>query len=424
MNLQVILQKIHIIDFQVFLIARRVSRSFLKLNMFLSRQAMFGLSICARNVNQLSRIESLLSKPKLRSYARPVTTALENYESSIYSSGKTEYANVNWDELGFALTKTDYMYVMNCSKDEEIFSEGILTRFGNIELCPSSGILNYGQGLFEGLKAYRKEDDGILLFRPEENALRMKMGADRMCMPSPTVEQFIDAVKRTVLANKRWVPPHGRGALYIRPLLMGTGPNLGVKPASEYTFLAYASPVGNYHKSPMNLVVEDKVCRAAPGGTGGVKAVTNYSPIYKTLGQAKARGFTDVLFLDALTGRNIEEGSAFNIFVLKGNVISTPTAHGTILPGITRKSIIEIASTLGYQVEERDVPIEEVFDAEEVFCTGTAMVLKSVVSITYQGKRIEYKMGEEPVAQKLHATLTGIQTGLIEDKMGWTVEVD
>ncbi|XVE67397.1 hypothetical protein DITRI_Ditri08aG0157000 [Diplodiscus trichospermus] len=336
---------------------------------------------------------------------------------------KAEYANVNWDELGFALTKTDYMYVMNCSEDEK-FSQGTLTPFGSIQLCPSSGILNYGQGLFEGLKAYRKEDEGILLFRPQENAMRMKMGADRMCMPSPTVEQFIDAVKKTVLANKRWVPPHGRGALYIRPLLMGTSPNLGVKPASEYTFLAYASPVGNYNKGDMKLIVEDKVYRAIPGGTGGVKAVTNYSPIYKTLTQAKAKGFSEVIFLDALTGRNIEEGSAFNIFLLKGNVISTPTAHGTILPGITRKSIIEIALTFGYQVEERAIPIEEMFDAEEVFCTGTAMVVKSVASITYRHKRIEYKKGTETVAQKLHATLTGIQTGVIEDKMGWTIEID
>ncbi|XWS40344.1 hypothetical protein CRYUN_Cryun18bG0132900 [Craigia yunnanensis] len=344
-------------------------------------------------------------------------------EQQLECREKAEYADVNWDELGFALTKTDYMYVMTCCEDEEKFSQGTLTPFGNIELCPSSGILNYGQGLFEGLKAYRKEDEGILLFRPEENAMRMKMGAERMCMPSPTIEQFIDAVKKTVLANKRWVPPHGRGALYIRPLLMGTGPNLGLKPASEYTFLAYASPVGNYHKGDMKLIVEDKLYRATPGGTGSVKAVTNYSPIYKALTQAKAKGFSDVLFLDALTGRNIEEGSACNIFILKGNVISTPTAHGTILPGITRKSIIEISLTLGYQVEEQAVPIEEVFDAEEVFCTGTAMVLKAVASITYQGKRIEYKLGKETVAQKLYATLTGIQTGLIEDKMGWTVEI-
>ncbi|KAK8513060.1 hypothetical protein V6N13_090208 [Hibiscus sabdariffa] len=336
---------------------------------------------------------------------------------------KAEYANVNWDELGFSLTKTDYMYVMNFNPDQAKFSQGTITPFANIQLCPSSGILNYAQGLFEGLKAYRKEDEEILLFRPEENALRMKTGADRMCMPSPTVEQFVDAVQKTVLANKRWVPPHGRGSLYIRPLLMGTGPNLGVKPASEYTFLVYASPVGSYNNGELNLLVEDKVHRATPGGTGGIKAVTNYSPVYKSLTQAKAKGFSDVLFLDALTGSNIEEGSACNIFILKGNVISTPTADGTILPGITRKSIMELASGFGYQVEERAIPIEEVFEAEEVFCTGTAMVVKSVASITYGGKRIEYKTGADTLAEKLHATLTGIQTGLNEDKLGWTMAI-
>nr|KJB16080.1 hypothetical protein B456_002G212000 [Gossypium raimondii] len=337
---------------------------------------------------------------------------------------KADYANVNWDELGFALTKTDYMYVMKFTEEEQMFCNGTLTRFGNIQMCPSSGILNYGQGLFEGLKAYRKEDEGILLFRTEENALRMKVGADRMCMPSPTVDQFIDAVKKSVLANKRWVPPHGRGSLYIRPLLMGTGRNLEVKPSSEYTFLVYASPVGNGLKGVLNLMVEDNVHRATPGGTGGIKAVTNYSPIYKPLTEAKAKGFSDLLYLDALTGSNIEECSGCNIFILKGNVISTPTTHGTILPGITRKSIMEIASGFGYQVEERAIPIKEVFDAEEVFCTGTAMIVKSVASITYQGKRIEYKLGAETLAQKLHATLTGIQTGVIEDKLGWTMVID
>ncbi|KAK8513061.1 hypothetical protein V6N13_090207 [Hibiscus sabdariffa] len=403
---------------------------------------MSNLSIFATKLNQLSRI----SKPKVCKYVlcnrnlssytlgldcRPVTGALQ----TCYRREKAEYANVNWDELGFALTKIDYMYVMNFTQGDEKFSHGTLTRFGNIQLCPSSGILNYGQdlmmkkewwyqGLFEGLKAYRKADERILLFRPEENALRMKMGADRMCMPSPTVEQFVDAVRKTVLANKRWVPPHGRGSLYIRPLLIGTGQNLGVKPASEYTFLVYASPVGSYHKGELNLLVEDKVHRATPGGTGGIKAVTNYSPVYKTLTQAKARGFSDVLFRDALTGSNIEEGSACNIFILKGNVISTPTADGTILPGITRKSIMGLASGFGYQVEERALRIDEVFDAEEVFCTGTAMVVKPVASITYQGKTIEYKQGAETVAQRLYATLTGIQTGLVEDKLGWTMAMD
>ncbi|KAJ6847685.1 branched-chain-amino-acid aminotransferase 5, chloroplastic-like isoform X2 [Iris pallida] len=160
-----------------------------------------------------------------------------------------ENADVNWDELGFGVVPTDYMYVMKCSRDDT-FSSGGLNPYGNIELNPSSGVLNYGQGIFEGLKAYRKGDGcGFLLFRPVENAIRMQMGADRMCMPSPSADQFVDAVKETVLANRRWVPPQGKGSLYIRPLLMGSGPVLGLAPAPEYTFLVYAAPVGNYFKA-------------------------------------------------------------------------------------------------------------------------------------------------------------------------------
>lgn len=158
-----------------------------------------------------------------------------------------KYADVNWDELGFSLTPTDYMFEMKCSQGEE-FSQGNLIPYGKIELSPAATILNIGQGLFEGLKAYRREDGHIVLFRPEQNAMRMKMGAERMCMPSPSVEQFIDAVKQTVLANKRWVPPPGKGSLYIRPLLMGSGSFLAVAPSPEYTFLVYTSPVGNYYK--------------------------------------------------------------------------------------------------------------------------------------------------------------------------------
>ncbi|GLT96965.1 hypothetical protein SLE2022_145550 [Rubroshorea leprosula] len=386
---------------------------------------MLATTLFARKWNHLSTIKPLFLFSKPSSDCIMYSTAAEpTSEPSIDKRGKAEYANINWDELRFSLTPTDYMYVMNCFKEEN-FSKGFLAPFGSIELSPSSGVLNYGQGLIEGLKAYRKENDqGILLFRPELNALRMKMGADRMCMPSPTIEQFVNAVKETVIANKRWIPPPGKGALYVRPLLMGTGPSLGVAPAPEYTFLAYSSPVGKYFKVPMNLLVEDNLFRAVPGGTGGIKSITNYSPIYKAMSKAKAKGFSDILFLDAATGKNIEEASASNIFLVKGNSIITPAANGTILPGITRKSIIEIAMNFGYQVEESPVSLEEMLGAEEVFCTGTAMVVNSVASITYRDKRMEYKTGEETVAEKLYAMLTGVQTGRIEDKMGWTVEIN
>ncbi|XP_038701950.1 branched-chain amino acid aminotransferase 2, chloroplastic-like isoform X2 [Tripterygium wilfordii] len=274
------------------------------------------------------------------------------------------------------------------------FSKGELQRFGNIELSPSAGVLNYGQGLFEGLKAYMKEGGNILLFRPEENALRIRMGAERMCMPAPTVEQFVEAVKATVMANKRWVPFPRKGSLYIRPLLMGSGAVLGVAPAPEYTFLIYVSPVGNYFKegvAPINLVVEHELHRATPGGTGGVKMIGNYAQVLKAQSAAKAKGYSDVLYLDSVHKKYLEEVSSCNIFIVK--------------------------------VEERQVAVDELLDADEVFCTGTAVVVSPVGSITYMSRRLCYGEGFGVVSQQLYHKLTRLQMGLIEDSMNWTLEL-
>ncbi|GKU98763.1 hypothetical protein SLEP1_g11716 [Rubroshorea leprosula] len=346
--------------------------------------------------------------------------------SDAYSTETSELADIDWDNLGFAFLPTDYMYIMKCPRGGS-FSEGELQRFGNIEMSPSAGVLNYGQGLFEGLKAYKKEDGCILLFRPEENAMRMRSGAERMCMPSPTVEQFVEAVKKTVLANKRWVPPPGKGSLYIRPLLMGSGAVLGLAPAPEYTFLIYVSPVGNYFKegvAPINLIVEHELHRATPGGTGGVKTIGNYAAVLKAQSAAKAKGYSDVLYLDCVHKKYLEEVSSCNIFIVKDKVISTPAIKGTILPGITRKSIIDVARSEGFQVEERLVTVDELLDADEVFCTGTAVVISPVGSITYMGRRVSYvEDGFGTVAQQLYSVLTSLQMGLIEDKMNWTVEL-
>ncbi|KQK24099.1 hypothetical protein BRADI_1g78130v3 [Brachypodium distachyon] len=307
----------------------------------------------------------------------------------------SEIVDLDWENLGFGLVHTDFMYVAKCGPDGN-FSKGEMLPFGPIALSPSAGVLNYGQGLFEGLKAYRKTDGSVLLFRPEENAIRMRDGSDRMCMPAPTVEQFVDAVKQTVLANKRWVPPTGKGSLYIRPLLIGSGEILGLAPAPEYTFIIYVSPVGNYFK------------------------------VLKAQKIAKQKGYSDVLYLDAVHNKYLEEVSSCNIFVVKGNTISTPAIEGTILPGITRKSIIEVAQSKGFKVEERPVSVDELLDADEVFCTGTAVVVSPVGSITYMGKRVEYKgnQGVGALSQQLYTSLTSLQMGLAEDRMGWTVQLN
>ncbi|XP_074280892.1 branched-chain-amino-acid aminotransferase 2, chloroplastic-like [Silene latifolia] len=337
-----------------------------------------------------------------------------------------EQVEIDWENLGFGLTPTDYMYIMKCNKGDE-FSEGHIVPYGNIELSPASVVLNYGQGLFEGLKAYRREDGKLILFRPDQNASRLQIGAERMCMPSPSVNQFIDAVKETVLANKRWIPPSGKGSLYIRPLLIGTGSSLGISPAPEYTFIIYASPVNKYFKegsAPLSLYVEDEFDRASRGGVGCVKSITNYGQALRPLTRAKSRGFSDVLFLDSVTGKYIEEASAANVFVVKDKKICTAPTKGTILPGVTRSSIIEIARDHGYEVEERMVEIQELLSADEAFCTGTAVVVAPIGSVTYQGKRVEYEAGDNLVYKKLLSTYTGIQKGEIEDKKGWIVEIN
>ncbi|EEF40259.1 branched-chain amino acid aminotransferase, putative [Ricinus communis] len=211
----------------------------------------------------------------------------------------------------------------------------------------------------------------------------------------------------------RWQqgPPHGKGTLYLRPLLFGSGSVLAIGPAPETTFVVYASPIGTFYEVKcMNLYIEKRVFRPSPGGTGGINSITNYGPVFEAVKQAKAEGFDDLLFLDAATG--------------KGFYMQYFHIEGTILPGITRKSMMDIARDFGYQVQERLIPVEDVLDADEVFCTGTAMIVTPVGSITYHDKRVEYKTGQESVSHKLRTKLTGIQTGLTGDKKEWTVLID
>lgn len=261
-------------------------------------------------------IQTSLSKVGARCLTAQAAAALRESEPMLRCE---EYADIDWNNLGFGLTRTDYMYKAKCT-DNNTFENGQLSDYGNVELSPAAGVLNYGQGIFEGTKAFRGEDGRILLFRPEQNAIRMQIGAERMCMQSPSTQQFVDALKQTAIANKRWIPPPGKGSLYMRPLLIGTGPTLGVAPAPEYTFLVYASPVGSYFKegmAPLNLYVEDKYHRATRGGAGGVKSITNYAPVLKATSLAKAQGFSDVVYLDSVHKKYVEEAGACNIFLLK-----------------------------------------------------------------------------------------------------------
>mgnify|MGYP002839809395 CR=1 FL=1 len=331
--------------------------------------------------------------------------------------------SIDWDSMTFSFTETDRMYIAKC-KQGEAWQPGVMQDFQDLQLSPAAGVINYGQGLFEGMKARRAEDGRILLFRPELNARRAQEGSRRLGMAVVPEEMFLDAVHQVIHENERWIPPTGRGELYIRPLIFGSGAILGVAPAPEYTFLVYAVPVGPYFKggmNPISLKVSDEYHRAAPGGSGGVKAIGNYAPGMMPSKNAKAEGYAEIIYLDAVHHRYVEEVGAANFFCVKDNVIYTPELTGTILPGITRLSTIELARSLGYQVLETKVDIEFAMGADEAFCAGTAAVISPIGSIEHGGKIATYCDGEVgAITKQLYDALSAIQEGRAPDPFGWT----
>ena len=334
--------------------------------------------------------------------------------------------SIDWDALTFSFKQTDRMYLSTCKQGDE-WRPGQMQDFADLSMSPAAGVLNYGQGLFEGMKAQHAADGSIVLFRPDLNASRMQRGARRLGIPPVPEGMFLDAVHAAVRENSRWVPPMGKGALYIRPLLLGSGAVLGVAPAPEYTFLVYVSPVGPYFKGgikPISLKVSDEFHRAAPGGSGGVKAIGNYAPGMIPSKMAKGEGYAEVIYLDAVHHRYVEEVGAANFFCVKDGVISTPELTGTILPGVTRASVIEIAASRGYECREERVDIDDAFDADECFCAGTAAVVASIGSIEHGGRVVEYCGGEVgPITMEMYEALTAVQQRRTPDEFGWTVTV-
>jgi branched-chain amino acid aminotransferase len=319
------------------------------------------------------------------------------------------------------------MYYTTCKINEK-WSGGGLIPYGTIELSPAAGVLNYGQGVFEGTKAFRTGRNRVILFRPEMNARRMGLSTRRLCIPEMEEDFFLYAVKETVQDNLDYIPPQGKGSLYIRPIVWGTGPALGVKPANEYTFMVFVSPVGSYFKGGLkvlNLVLTEKYHRAAPKGIGNAKAIGNYSASLLPLTKAKESGFDDVIFLHSSNEKMVDEVSSANLFALKGNVLKTPRLGGSILPGVTRDSVIRIADEImNLDVQETDLAIEEVLTADEVFCTGTAVVVTPVGNISFQGENhVIGTPGKGSVAKQLKNTLLNIQQEEIEDPFGWVTPI-
>ena len=331
---------------------------------------------------------------------------------------------IDWANLGFGYIKTDKRYVSNFK--DGAWDEGVLTEDDKIVISECAGVLQYAQTIFEGLKAYRTEDGRIVTFRPDLNAKRMIDSAKRLEMPAFPEERFIEAVEQVVAANADYVPPYGSGAtMYLRPYMFGSNPVIGVKPADEYQFRIFATPVGPYFKGGAKPITI-RVCdfdRAAPHGTGHIKAGLNYAMSLHAIVDAHHQGYDENMYLDSATRTKVEEtGGANFIFITKDGKLVTPKSD-TILPSITRRSLCYVAKEyLGMEVEEREVYLEEVKDFAECGLCGTAAVISPVGKVVDHGTEICFPsgMGEMgPITKKLYDTLTGIQMGRVDAPEGW-----
>ncbi|MCL2436728.1 MAG: branched-chain amino acid aminotransferase [Clostridiales bacterium] len=336
------------------------------------------------------------------------------------------------NSLGFGKYFSDHMFVMEYTKGKG-WHDGKIVPYGPISLDPAAAVLHYAIEMFEGMKAYKTKDGRTLLFRPEMNAKRLNITCDRLCIPEMDEKLFLDAVKAIVDFEKDWIPQGEGRSLYIRPFIIADEVFVGLRPAEHFTFIVFLSPVGSYYAgglSPTKLLVEDEYIRAAPGGTGYAKVGGNYAGTLKAQQKAIGMGLDQVLWLDGVEKKYVEEIGASNaFFVIDGEVV-TPPAGGTILKGITRDSCLQLLKKWGYKVSERKVSIEEIFNAcesgklDEAFATGTAAVISPVGELTWKGKKIAINGGKTgAISQRLYDELYGIQTGELEDSMGWTVEV-
>lgn len=335
--------------------------------------------------------------------------------------------SINWDTLGFDYIKTDMRYLSHWR--DGAWDEGSLTEDNVLHISEGSTALHYGQQCFEGLKAYRCKDGSINLFRPDQNAQRMQRSCGRLLMPQVPTDMFIEACKKVVAANERFIPPYGSGgALYLRPFVIGVGDNIGVRTAPEFIFSIFCIPVGAYFKGglkPNNFMISG-YDRAAPQGTGAAKVGGNYAASLMPGSEAKKLSFADAIYLDPQTHTKIEEVGSANFFAITHDDVFVTPKSPSVLPGITRLSLIELAqSRLGLKVVEGDVFIDKIADFKEAGACGTAAVITPIGGISYKDKlHVFYSETEVgPITRKLYAELTGVQSGDVEAPAGWTVKV-
>ncbi|MFX0100615.1 MAG: branched-chain amino acid aminotransferase [Candidatus Hodarchaeota archaeon] len=334
--------------------------------------------------------------------------------------------------LGFGVNFTDHMFSMHYSEEKGWFGAKVHP-YSIITLDPAALVLHYGQEIFEGLKAYRGENDEIYLFRPLKNLERLNNSADRMCMPKVDADLVLEGIKKLVEVEKEWVPHTPGTSLYIRPTYIATQAVLGVRPSAEYLFYVILSPVGAYYATgfnPVKILVEEKYVRAAPGGVGFAKAGGNYASSLLAAKKAKEEGYTQVLWLDAAEHKYVEEVGTMNMFFVINDTIITSPLTGSILPGVTRDSVLHMLKDWGMNVEERMITIDEVIKAHddgkltEAFGTGTAAVVTPVGELRYKDKKMvinDMKVGD--LSQKLYDALVGIQYGKDKDPYDWRIKV-
>lgn len=334
--------------------------------------------------------------------------------------------------LGFGKYFTDYMFTMDWTK-EEGWHNATIEPYGPIQLDPATMVLHYAQETFEGLKAYKTKEGKVLLFRPEMNAKRFANSNRRLCMEILPEEMFVDAIATLVSYEKDWIPTAEGTSLYIRPFMFATESAVGVHPSNAYKFMIVLSPVGAYYPegvNPVKVYVEDEYVRATKGGTGFTKCGGNYAASIAAQVKAEKLGYTQVLWLDGVERKYVEEVGTMNAMFIIDNKVVTAPCDGTVLPGVTRDSVIQLLKSWGYVVEERHLSIDELMEAgrngslQEAFGTGTAAVISPIGELNYKGEIIKinsFKTGE--ITQRLYDTLTGIQWGKLEDTFHWTYEV-
>lgn len=336
-------------------------------------------------------------------------------------------------KLGFGKIYTDHMFIVDHTEGQG-WHDARIVPYENLSLDPAAMVFHYALESFEGLKAYRWPDNSVHLFRPEKNAQRMINTNHRMCLPALPAEDFVQAVKALVKVDEDWVPRAEGTSLYIRPFVIATEPHLGVRPSAEHQLIIICSPVGAYYSTginPVKIFVEDEYTRACPGGTGFTKCGGNYAASLISQVKAHDLGYEQTLWLDGVEHKYVEEVGSMNCFFKIGGKIFTAPTVGTVLPGVTRMSCIELLKKWGFEVSEDRLPIADVMSAsregklEEVFGTGTAAVISPVGELRYEDEVAHINNGEiGDVTQKLYNTITGIQWGVLPDDMGWTTSID